>query len=188
MNYFELTQAIGSVATAGAFIWAFISHRLDSKRYDNQLEEERRKHLQDRSDIEISQIESKITNLNETMNNYAGILLTSEKLKWSLKRMSENIEQNKNSFVISDYEPHLEEMRQLLNHLLPWQQSIIGDLPIDPLINNFYAYYKYSSKEELLEWVENFELQVEQAAEICGDTIERISNIIENLQNKLMSF
>lgn len=185
MGYTDIINSISSVATAGALIWAFIQHRLDTKQLNKQMKEDREKYIQERQDFEETQIESRIQKLNERFDQYTEIYLIAEKLNWSLRRLKDEVSKA-DDITIEDYDSYFTRISSLLDELEPWQQAIIGDLPIDPLINSYYSYYDYTRCEDLLSWIEHFENQVKKAADDASKMTDQISMSTKKLQERLI--
>lgn len=185
MKYTDVISSIGSIATAGALIWAFIQHRADNRNLEKKMQEEKKKYKQERVDFELSQIEIKIHHLEDRFNRYTEIFLITEKLNWAFLKMKTDI-MKVNVIHIEEYEMQFTNISNLLNELDPWQQAIIGDLPIDPLINKYYNYYDYKENDDFLSWIEHFEGQVQEAADEAHKIIEKTSELRKILQDRLM--
>ena len=183
MNYAEIIASIGSIATALALVWAVVQHRIDSKKVNEQIILERKRFRIDQAELLENLIEIRINKLKEITNHYTEIILVAEKLKWALLNMKDEAEKE-SKINIEDYVKHFDILSNILNELRPWQQAIIGDLPVDPMINGYYQYYNYTEAKQLIEWIEHFQIQIETALKDAAQISENAFKQEELLKKK----
>src|SRR5699024_2433078 len=183
LNYMDVISVVGSLATALALIWALVQHRIDYAQMSKQLRLDNKRFANERSEFLETQIALRINRLTDITNQYTEIYLVAEKLKWTLQSMKDRVEQEE-KLNINDYDDYFKKLSNILSDIQPWQQAIIGDLPIDPMINGYYGYYNYTKPQQLIEWIENFEEQIEIAADDASRTSENAFKLIESLREK----